>query len=189
MLSGAGIIRNASRCFITTGEIRKLPDLQRTTQTELHSLRFYIPDKSSIVAEHEVKLLEEATPETVQQLDKLRSQLTKSQLTFDLDSLLHIPRTSLRQERRTHWHFLLAIILSSVFILVILLLLFCSCFIRLALHYCSANRTEQKAIEQTSSPHPPQPTQRNHEPRTYKGMLPSRHIHCKTTDNTPATLE
>jgi len=160
MLSGAGIICNASRCSITTGEIRTLPDLQGTTWTELHSLHFYTPDKFSIVAEHEVKLLEEATPATVEQLDKVKSQLTKSQLTFDPDLLLHIHKTSLRQEHQTQWHFTLTIILSSVFILVILLLLFRSYFIRLVLHCCPANRKEQKAIEQTPSPHPPQPTQR-----------------------------
>jgi hypothetical protein len=89
---------------------------------------------------------------------------SESQLTLDLDSLLNIQRTSLRQERRTHWHFMLAIILSSVFILEILLLLFRSYFIGLASHCCTANRTEQKAIEQTPSPHPPQPKERTHEP-------------------------
>jgi hypothetical protein len=56
MLSGTGLIRNASPCSITTSQIRTLADLQGTTRTELHPSQFYIPDKLSIVAEHEGKL-------------------------------------------------------------------------------------------------------------------------------------
>jgi len=124
------------------------------------------------MAEQEMHLWEEAMPVAVKQIDKVRSQLTEPQLIFDLDSPLHIHRTSLRQERRTHWHFTGDIILCTISILVFLVL-FRSYFVKLVQHCCSTNGTEPKAIKQ-----PPHLTllslRKEHmslEPTTYKGML------------------
>jgi len=171
-LSGAGLLCNASRYAIITDEDRTQADVQGTRRTELHHLHFYIPDKFSIMAEQEMHLWEEAMPVAVKQIDKVRSQLTEPQLIFDLDSPLHIHRTSLRQERRTHWHFTGDIILCTISILVFLVL-FRSYFVKLVQHCCSTNGTEPKAIKQ-----PPHLTllslRKEHmslEPTTYKGML------------------
>ena len=50
-------------------------DLQGTSQTEMHTSHFYAPDKLSIVAEHEVKLLEKAMLATVEQLKEIKTKL------------------------------------------------------------------------------------------------------------------
>ena len=78
ILSGTGIIRNATRCSISISQIRTLADLQGTSRTEMHPSHFYIHDKLSIVAEHEVKLIEEAMPATVEQLNKIKTKLRHS---------------------------------------------------------------------------------------------------------------
>jgi len=132
----------------------------------MHPSHFYIPDKLSIVAEHEVKLIEEAMPAAVEQLNEIKTKLTETQLTYDLDSLLHTHRTSLHQWQQTQWHFIIALSFSAVSVLVILSFMFRSHIMKLILKCCPAKKTEQKPIEQTSSPHPPQPAQRTHETRT-----------------------
>jgi hypothetical protein len=45
VLSGAGLILNASRYSIANGKVQTLADLQGTTRTELHPWHIYIPDK------------------------------------------------------------------------------------------------------------------------------------------------
>ena len=121
----------------------------------------------------------------VEQIEKVRSQLTDPQLTFDLDSPLHIHRTSLRQECRTHWHFTGDIIISTISIMVFLVL-FRSYFVKLVQHCCPTNGTEPKAIKQSPSPHPPQPTQRAHESRTdnLQRNVTSLHVQCKINNET-----
>ena len=151
-----------SRCSISTSQIRTLPDLQGTSRTEMHPSHFYIPDRLSIVAQHEVKLIEEA----VEQLNEIKTKLTETQLMYDLDSLIHTHRTSLHQRQRTQWYFTLALIFSAVSILIILSFMFRFYIMKLILQCCPAKKTKQQAIELTPLPHPPQPAQRIHETRT-----------------------
>ena len=99
--------------------------------------------------------------------------------------MLHTHRTSLSQQHRTQWHFTLALVYTAVSILIILSCMFHSYILKLILQCCPAKKTKRKAIEKTSA-YPPQPAQRTHETRTddYKGMWPSRRIHCKRVKET-----
>jgi len=99
LLPEAGLILNASECSITTEQLRTFPELHGSMQTTLDTPYFYIPDKVSTVADHEITLLEQITPREVQQIDEVRSRVINPSKTFDVDSLFH-----LHQEQRTFWH-------------------------------------------------------------------------------------
>ena len=77
ILSGTGLIRNASPCSISTSQNSTSADLQGTSQTEMHPSHFYVPDKLSSVAEHEVKLLEKAILATVE-VNEIKTKLSHS---------------------------------------------------------------------------------------------------------------
>ena len=57
ILSGAGLIQNATRCTITTGEIRTLPELHGVARANLVAPSVYVPDSSPILAKHEFPAL------------------------------------------------------------------------------------------------------------------------------------
>ena len=53
---------------ITTNELRTLPELHGKTQSAVSSTHIYVPDKISIVADHEIPLIKELLPPEVKQL-------------------------------------------------------------------------------------------------------------------------
>ena len=55
-LSGAGLIHNATRCSITSGEIRTLPELHGVALANLNAPSVYVPDSSPILSRHELPL-------------------------------------------------------------------------------------------------------------------------------------
>ena len=71
------------------------------TDISQHDYILYLPEQNSIVAEHEMQLLQQATPTEIKQLYHVKSQIMARQQTFDVDSLLHLNRTSLRHEHGT----------------------------------------------------------------------------------------
>jgi len=77
----------------------------------------YVPDKASIITDHDVRLLDEITTAPVKQLNAVKSQFMASQQTLDVDSLLHAHYASLHRER---WHFVITTSLCAVAIAVIL---------------------------------------------------------------------
>ena len=54
ILSGAGLIQNATGCTITTGEIRTLPELHGVAHASLVAPSVYVPDISPVLAKHEL---------------------------------------------------------------------------------------------------------------------------------------
>jgi hypothetical protein len=61
LLSGTGLIYNASTCHITTSDMQTLPELSGTTQTELHTPRVYLPTKIPIMTDYEIRQLNDVT--------------------------------------------------------------------------------------------------------------------------------
>ena len=51
-------------------------ELRGTTQTELHSPKFYIPEPLPIMANHEVQQLEEIAPTIIKELDNISSRVS-----------------------------------------------------------------------------------------------------------------
>jgi len=53
-LSGAGLIHNATRCSITSGETRTLPELRGAAHANLDAPSVYVPDNFPILSRHEL---------------------------------------------------------------------------------------------------------------------------------------
>ena len=62
-LSGAGLVHNATRCSITSGEIRTLPELHGVAHAHLIAPSVYIPDSSPILPKHELPALKRRSPQ------------------------------------------------------------------------------------------------------------------------------
>ena len=166
VLSEAGLILNASSCSITTEEFRTFPKLHGSMQTTLDRPNFYIPDKVSTVADHEIPLLEKITPKEIQQMNEVRSRVITPSQTFDVDSLFHLRQVSLHQEQRTFWHLTVT---NTVCTLAVLGNLYFS--LRSHVHNfvpcChSINTTiEPSTVTSNLSPVIPEPSQRTQFPR------------------------
>jgi hypothetical protein len=89
-LSGAGLIQNATRCFITTGEIRTIPELHGVAHANLVAPSAYVPDSSPILAKHELPRVEEALAPGVNDVDQLKDRLETQQKLLNVDTLVHI---------------------------------------------------------------------------------------------------
>jgi len=152
---------------MTTEELRTFPELHGSMQTTLNTPYFYIPDKVSTVADHEIPLLEQITPREVQQIDEVRSRVITPSQTFDVYSLFHLRQVSFHQEQRTFWHLILTTTVCALAILGIL------CFSLLShvhnfVPCCHSTNTTIETSTVTSNPSPeiPEPSQRTHFPRS-----------------------
>ena len=67
-LSDAEVIRNATKCSITTNEFQTLPEIRGEIQFSVANTHFYVPDQIQIVADHELPLIKQISPEEVTRL-------------------------------------------------------------------------------------------------------------------------
>ena len=95
-------------------------ELRGTTQTELHSPKFYIPEPLPIMAKHEVQQLEEIAPTILQELDNISSRASTLHRTLDIDSLFHVHHTAQLQQDQLHWHSIIVTSSSTTAILGVL---------------------------------------------------------------------
>jgi len=102
ILSGAGLIQNATRCTITTGEIRTLPELHGVAHANFVAQSVYVPDSSPILAKHELPRVEEALAPGVKDLDRLKDRLETEQKLLDVDTLVHIQKAAPHPETSPH---------------------------------------------------------------------------------------
>jgi hypothetical protein len=116
-LQGAGSIHNASNCSIATNDNRKLLHLQGSSRANFLSPQFYVPEKIPVMAEHEVKLLQEATPAATGRLDEIQAHLAARSQTFDVDALLHMHQSSLHQASWNHCFLVFTSTFGTVLIL------------------------------------------------------------------------
>ena len=96
-LSDAGVIRNATKCSITTNELKTIPELHGEIQSTIVNTHFYVPEQIQIVADHEIPLIKQVTPEEVTRLDEVKSKVMMPSQSFDVNSLFHIEQASARQ--------------------------------------------------------------------------------------------
>jgi hypothetical protein len=76
LLHEGGLLHGAAKCHIANDEIRTFPELHGVTQAKLAAPKFYLPDKNSILSNHETQQLEEIIPTDTRALDEIRSQVT-----------------------------------------------------------------------------------------------------------------
>jgi len=100
-LYGNGVIANATRCSVSTTQMHTLSELHKTSEATLHTLHLYVPEKISIVTDHETQILEKLSPELIQQLDGVKSRVLASPRILDVDNIVHVHHVSLRQ---SYWN-------------------------------------------------------------------------------------
>jgi hypothetical protein len=158
-LHGNGLLHNASSCRISTRDVQIIPELRGTTQTELSTLKLYVPEKVPIIADPEVRQLADMALTTeIQKLDNIYSRFITHRQTLDLDTLLHVHHVSQVQQAQPHWHTFVA---TSVSIAVILGLLHLYLRPYPRIIHCSPPKTD--APSHTASPQDPEPQQQTPE--------------------------
>ena len=120
MLSGIGLIRNASNCYIFTNEIQAPTRILGSLKIEVESPKFYSPKNVSVITDKEAPQLEEIIHTIFQRFSDLTSQITAQWQALDVDSLINHHRTSLRQERRTYWHTVITSGICTISVLIVL---------------------------------------------------------------------
>jgi hypothetical protein len=123
-LSGAGFIHNATRCSITSGEIRTLLELHGVAHANIDAPSAYVPDSFPIVSRHELPRVEAALASEVNELDQLKDRLAVAQKSLDVNTLAHIQKTTLQQEARPHWHLIIAAVSCMLTVLMALVFFF-----------------------------------------------------------------
>jgi hypothetical protein len=150
---GSGVIYNSSGCAITATGFQTLPDLQGDFQVTPDAPHLYVPDKVTVIADHERKLLEEIiTPPDVARLDEVVSKLNVPHQVADIGSLFHAHAASINREQNTHWYL---IIMAVLFAFTSVGFLSYSWYI--AITYCR-NRTRKP------NPEAPEPVSTNDSP-------------------------
>jgi hypothetical protein len=152
-LSGAGLIHNATRCSITSGEIRTLPELHGVAHANLDAPSVYVPDSVPILSRHELPRVEAALTSEVNELDQLKDRLATAQKSLEVDTLVHIQKTTLPQGTRPHWHLTLAAVSCTVTVLLALGIFLRSKF-QCATSSCLRTDTSPEDATPRSSTHP-----------------------------------
>jgi hypothetical protein len=116
-LFGAGLNHNATRCIITSGEFRTLPELHGVAHANIDAPAVYVPESLPVLSAHEFPHVEAAHAMEVNELDQLKDCLAVAQKSLDVDTLVHIQKTTLQQEAQPHWHLIIAPVSCTLIIL------------------------------------------------------------------------
>ena len=135
-------------------------------EENIDASKFYVPDQLSIVASHEIPLIQETSPQEVARLDEVNSKVIMPSQSFDIDSLFHIRQTSLRQAHQTYWHLIVTTTVCAIAIFCVLYFSFRSHVHNFIPCGSSANKSpEPSTLEQVPSPLPPEPKRRAYSPQ------------------------
>jgi len=168
MLSVNGAITNATRCSVSTTQMHTLPELHKTSETTLNTLHLYVPEKISIVTEHETQILEKISPELIQQLNYVKSRVMASPRNLDVDSIVHVHYASLQRERQSYWHLIIITTLCTITVIDIFCLSLRSCLYRKKYYLVFLHTKLQTLIRNFKLSHylPPHPTQKQTKQQT-----------------------
>jgi len=116
-LHGPGLIHNLSTCYITSTNLRTLPELTGLQQAKLEPPNIYLPNNASAITNYDVHQLENILPVDTARIDYIASQQKERRRTFDVDSLFHVHETTQQHEQRTQR---LVILTTTICITIIL---------------------------------------------------------------------
>jgi hypothetical protein len=150
-LEGNGLIYNSSKCLLTADASQALPQMMGNTETTLDATKLYVPDRTTIVTNHELRTLEDAIPSEIAQLDDVRSHLVTPRRDMELDSFLRTSRNTYHREQNSARYFTTIVILCSMIFLIFVGYLLRSYWHTLILHCFVRRRTP---IQSTSAPCP-----------------------------------
>jgi len=111
-----------------------------------------MPDQSPELTAIEMPHIKAALPESVTEIDNIKSRVGTPRQTLDVDTLLHVRHVSLQHEKQTHWHLIITIISCTV---TFLLIIYFSFYFKMhhLLSRCSCKNTPPEP-ENTSAPSP-----------------------------------
>ena len=159
------MIRNATKCSITT-EFQTLPEVRGEIQATVVNTHFYVPDQIQIVADHEIPLIKQVSPEEeVTRLDELKSNVMVPSQSYEVNSLFQIEQASARQSHQTYWHQISTMLVCAVDILGVINLSLLSLLRNLAAR-CLLLKTVQEPCTTAQNPSylPPEPKRREFSP-------------------------
>jgi hypothetical protein len=104
----AGLIHNVTRCTITSGEIRTLAVLHGVRHANVDAPAVYVPESLPVLSAHEFPHVEAAHAMEVNELDQLKDRLAQVQKSLDVDTLVHIQKSTLQKEAQPHRHLIIA---------------------------------------------------------------------------------
>jgi len=153
-LAGAGLIHNATRCSINSGEISTLPELHGIAHANLIAPSVYVPDSSPILSKHELPRFEDSLTTGVKDLGQLKDRLETQQKLLDVDTLVQIQKANPHQETPPHWHLIVTEASCALAVLLALGIFLQSKF-RCAVSCCRhTDATEDKAPRSPTHPVP-----------------------------------
>jgi hypothetical protein len=117
LLSGAGLLYDATKCQISTNDVHVFSELLRTTRTEFHAPQIYVPKQLPIMADHEIQQLEEIAPAVLRELDNISSHATTIRRTLDMDSLISMHYITQSQKTQLRWYSIFVASISALAIL------------------------------------------------------------------------
>jgi len=102
--------------------MRTVPELHGITHANLDTPSVYVPEDFPILSRHELPRVEAALTAEVNKLDQLQDRLATAQKSLDVDTLIHIQKTTFSQETLPHWHLIFAAVSCTFTILLVLYL-------------------------------------------------------------------
>jgi hypothetical protein len=103
-LHGPGLLHNVTSYHISSCELRSLPGVRGSTQTELDSSNFYVPSRIANITDHEAQRLEEIVPPDIKKLDYVSSHVLTQKQSYDVDTLFQPHRNTKQHERQLQWY-------------------------------------------------------------------------------------
>jgi hypothetical protein len=116
-LHSPGLIHNLLTCYITSTNLRTLPELTGSQQTKLETPSIYLPNNVSAITDYDTHHLENILPADTARIDTIALQQKERRRTFDVDPLFHVHKITQQQEQRTQR---LVILTTSIYITIIL---------------------------------------------------------------------
>ena len=116
-LHGPGLLHKLSTCYVTSTNLRTLPELNGSQQTKLETPSIYLPSSVSVITDYDNHHLENILPADTARIDAIASRQEERRQTFDVDSLLHVHKITKQQEQRKQW---IVIVTTSICIALII---------------------------------------------------------------------
>jgi hypothetical protein len=119
VLQGAGVLYNASACYIATTELQVYPERKGEATYAVPTPRLYAPDGPMVLADHELGTLRELIAINTTEVDQLTTRITSHRYGGDVNNLLQLHAVHLQHQRKFSWVYYALISMATVIILMV----------------------------------------------------------------------
>jgi hypothetical protein len=151
LLQGAGVLRNAAACHVSTARIQLFPRLSGQSRFLATTPSLYVPELPAITSAHELQTLE--TIADTSGIDKLVATIKAHKMEADLNTLLHTHASQIPSRHQTEWYVLIP---TSIGVCVILfvVLQFSQPYLIACLIIWKLKRKQENGASDVSQSHP-----------------------------------